>query len=103
MNEEQKKTVLESHIRMKMKQSGKIKGRTVAGGNKQRGFINKYEASSPNIITESKILTSLIDAKEQRATATTDVLNNSWNRESMWETTLATSHIHSPSMVRRQR
>ncbi len=65
MNEEQKNMVLESHILMKMKQLGKIKGRTVAGGNKQRGFIDKDEASSPTVITKSVILTSLIDAKEQ--------------------------------------
>ena len=64
MTEEQKKTVLESHIFMKMKQSGEIKGRTVAGGNKQRGFIDKEESSSPTVATESVILTSLIDAKE---------------------------------------
>jgi hypothetical protein len=75
MTEEQKKTVLESHIFMKMKQSGEIKGRTVAGGNKQRGFIDKEESSSPTVATESVILTSLIDAKEERAIATIDVPN----------------------------
>jgi N-methylhydantoinase B/oxoprolinase/acetone carboxylase alpha subunit len=49
----------------------------VAGGNKQRGFIDKEESSFPTVATESVILTltSLIDAKEERAIAAIDVLN----------------------------
>jgi hypothetical protein len=34
LNEEQKKTILETHMFLKKKRDGKIKGRTVAGGNK---------------------------------------------------------------------
>ena len=60
---------------MKKKQSGEIKGRTVAGGNKQRGYIDKEDATSPTVATESVILTSLIDAEEGRDTATVDVPN----------------------------
>jgi hypothetical protein len=47
--EDQKKTVLESHMFLKEKRDGKIKGRTVAGGNKQRDFISKEDASSPTV------------------------------------------------------
>jgi hypothetical protein len=35
----QRQTVLESHIFLKLKQEGTIKGRTVTGGNKQREYI----------------------------------------------------------------
>jgi hypothetical protein len=40
------KEILESHMFLKEKQDGKIKGRTpVVGGNKQRDFISKEDAS----------------------------------------------------------
>jgi hypothetical protein len=64
LTEEQKKTILESHIFMKMKKTGEIKGRTVAGGNKQRGYIEKEESSSP-----------MVDAEEEREVAVIDVPN----------------------------
>ncbi len=54
---------------MKQKQSGEIRGRTVAGGNKQRGFIEKQDLSSPTVATKSVILSSIIDAKENCDTA----------------------------------
>ena len=72
---QQKETILESHIILTEKRTGKIKGRTVAGGNKQRGFIEKEDASSPTVATESVIITSVIDAKEGRHTAVVDVPN----------------------------
>jgi hypothetical protein len=52
-----------------------IKGRTVAGRNKQRGYIEKEDATSPTVAMESVILTSLIDAEEDRDSATIDVPN----------------------------
>jgi hypothetical protein len=60
---------------MKEKSDGTIKGRMVAGGNKQRGYIDKEESSSPTVATESVILTSIIDAIEQREVAIIDVPN----------------------------
>jgi hypothetical protein len=62
----QRQTVLESHMFLKEKRDGKIKGRTVAGGNKQRNYISKEDASSPTIATESVLLSCIIDAKEGR-------------------------------------
>jgi hypothetical protein len=47
---------------LKEKRDGKIKGRTVAGGNKQRDFISKEDASSPTVATEAVLLTSIINA-----------------------------------------
>ena len=75
LSDKQRAMVLESHMFMKQKQTGEIKGRTVAGGNKQRGFIDKEDASSPTVATESVVLTSVIDAEEDRETAVVDVPN----------------------------
>jgi hypothetical protein len=75
LDEEQKKTVLESHMFLKKKRDGKIKGRTVAGGNKQRDYITKEESSSPTVATESVLLTSIIDAEEGRDVAVIDIPN----------------------------
>ena len=61
----QRKTVLESHMFLKEKRDGKIKGRTVAGGNKQRDYISKEDASSPTVATESVLLSCIIDAEEE--------------------------------------
>jgi hypothetical protein len=48
----QRQPVLESHMFLKQKRDGNIKGRTVAGGNKQRDYISKEDDSSPNVATE---------------------------------------------------
>ena len=71
----QKETILESHIFLTEKRTGEIKGRTVAGGNKQRGYIEKEDASSPTVATESVILTSVVDAIENRHVAVIDIPN----------------------------
>ena len=55
--------VLESHLLLKQKQDQSIKGRMVAGGNNQRGNIDKTDATSPTAELESVILTSTIDTK----------------------------------------
>jgi hypothetical protein len=60
---------------MKEKCDGTIKGRMVARGNKQRGYIYKEESSSPTVATESVTLTSIIDAIEEREVAIIDVPN----------------------------
>ena len=44
LTDEQKKMVLPSHLFLKEKRSGKIKGRTVAGGNLQRDYPRKMQA-----------------------------------------------------------
>jgi hypothetical protein len=60
---------------LKEKRDGKIKGRTVAGGNKQRDYISKEDASSPNVTTESVLLSCIIDAQENRDVAVMDIPN----------------------------
>jgi hypothetical protein len=60
---------------LKEKRTGEIKGRTVAGGNKQRDFISKEEASSPTVATESVLLSCIIDADEGRDVTVIDIPN----------------------------
>jgi hypothetical protein len=71
----QRKSILESHMFLKQKRTGAIKGRTVAGGNKQRDFISKEEASSPTVATKSVLLTYIIDAEERQDVAVVDIPN----------------------------
>jgi hypothetical protein len=60
---------------LKQKRDGKIKGRTVAGGNNQRDYISKEYASSPTGATESVLLSCIIDADEERDVAVVDIPN----------------------------
>jgi hypothetical protein len=46
---------------MRMKCMGGVKGQTVASGKKQRGYIDKEESSLLTVVTESVILTSMVD------------------------------------------
>ena len=75
LREKQKAMILESHVFMKMKDTGELKGRTVAGRNKQRGYIDKEESSSPTVAPESVMLTAVIDTEEEQEAATIDILN----------------------------
>jgi hypothetical protein len=65
--------VLDFHMFLKQKRDGKIKGRTVAGGNKQRDYISKEDASSPTVA--AVILACIIDAEEGRGVAVVDIPN----------------------------
>jgi hypothetical protein len=75
LNPLQRKTMLESHMFLKEKRSGKIKGCMVAGGNKQRDYISKEDASLPTVMTESILLTCIIDSQEDRDVAIIDIPN----------------------------
>jgi hypothetical protein len=75
MSKAQRQTVLESHMFLKLKRDGKIKGRTVAGGDKQRDCISKEDASSPTVATESVFLSCIIDAEEHRDVTVVDIPN----------------------------
>ena len=64
--------VLESHLFLKEKRDKSIKGRMVAGGDKQRSTINKADADSHTEALEYVLLTATIDAKKGRDVATVD-------------------------------
>jgi hypothetical protein len=75
LSQVQRQTVLESHTFLKQKRDGKIKGRTVTGGNKQRDYISKEDASSYTVTTEAVLLSCIIVAKEGRDVAVVDIPN----------------------------
>jgi hypothetical protein len=62
LSKTQRQTVLETHMFLKEKRDGFLKGRTVAGGNKQRD-------------TEAVLLSCIIDAEEGRDVAVIDIPN----------------------------
>ena len=69
------KDCLESHLFLEEKRNKDIKGRIVGGGNKQRSYVSKQEASSPTSHTESVFCTVGIEAEEERDVAITDISN----------------------------
>jgi hypothetical protein len=75
LSKSERHTVMESHMFLKLKRDGKIKGRTIAGGNKQCDYISKEDASSPTVATESVLILCIIDAEEHRDVAIVDIPN----------------------------
>jgi hypothetical protein len=75
LSKAQRQTVMESHMFLKLKRDRKIKGRTLAGGNKHRDYISKEDASSPTVATESVLLSCIIDTDEHRDVAVVDIPN----------------------------
>jgi hypothetical protein len=60
---------------LKQKRDGKIKGRTVAGGNNRRDHISKEDASLPTLTMESVLMSCIIDAKEEWDATVVDIPN----------------------------
>lgn len=75
LSREEKDGSWDSHLFLKDKRDLSVKGRLVAGGDKQRGMMPAIEASSPTVSTEAVLLTATIDASERRDVATIDILN----------------------------
>lgn len=75
LSELQKKNALDTIVLIEEKRDGRVKGRAVADGRKQRGIVPKEEAASPTASLEAVILTCIIDAKEKRDVAITDIPN----------------------------
>ena len=63
LTEEQRNTILQSHLFLKEKSEGTQKVRAVAGGNNHIYFIPKEDANSPILTTESVILTCIVDTE----------------------------------------
>lgn len=60
---------------MQQKEENYIKKRTVAGDNKQHVFISKEDVSSLTMATESKLLTCIINVREESNIAVIDTAN----------------------------
>jgi len=75
LTDKQRRQAMKSLFFITEKREGRIKGRTVADGSKQRLWINKKEVSSPAVAVESVTWPAIIDAKEQREVAVVDIPN----------------------------
>ena len=73
---EQKRKALSALFFLTEKQDGKMKGRNVAVGSKQRSFdgYKKSDGASPTVSTNGLIITSAIDAHKGRDVAVMDIL-----------------------------
>ena len=69
----QKANILNAIDLIKEKRCGKIKGRTVADGRKQRDLYSKAEVSSPAPSLEGFMSTLVFDAAEERHVVILDV------------------------------
>ena len=58
---------------LKQKRDDTIKGRGCADGRKQRDWMSKEETASPTVANQALTLSCMIDAKEERDVATSDI------------------------------
>ena len=66
---------MESLIFLTEKKDGRIKARTCANGSIQHAYIPKDDAVSPTTSTESILITSTIEAKQNTDVITADIPN----------------------------
>ena len=52
-----------------------MRGRTCANGSVQRSYIDKDDATSPTVSTEAVLITSVLEAKQNRDVMTSDITN----------------------------
>ena len=64
LSKEEMDLVIKSLLFLKLKHDATIKGRMVADGDKQCGYILREEAASPTASLKSVLLTAIIDAQE---------------------------------------
>ena len=57
------------------KRDGRVKARFCANGSTQREYVDRDQAASPTVMTESIFITSAIDAKQERDVMTCDIPN----------------------------
>ena len=60
----EQRQAMESLIFLTEKKDGRIKARTCANGSTQREYTKRNEATSPTALTESHLITAVIDAKQ---------------------------------------
>jgi len=75
LTEVERKRALESLIFLVEKRDGRVKARTCANGSVERAWMAKEGTASPTTVTESILLTAVIDAEENRDVATVDIPN----------------------------
>jgi hypothetical protein len=73
LSDQQKRDALKSLAFLKENRDGSIKGQTCADGRKQRAGSAKSDTTSPTVLVESVLITSMIDAFDGRDFAIVDV------------------------------
>jgi hypothetical protein len=73
LTKDKRRAALRAINLIKEKRCGLIKGCTVADGRKQRSLCTKEETTSPTVSTDALMLSTMIDACEERDVATADV------------------------------
>jgi hypothetical protein len=71
----ERRRAMESLIFLTEKKDGRIKARTCANGSTQQEYTDREEATSPTAMTESHLITAVIDAKQGRDVMTADIPN----------------------------
>jgi hypothetical protein len=74
LSAKQKFAALRAINLIKEKRDGTIKGRSYADGRPQRALYTKEQSASPTVSTDALMISLMIDAKERRDVATTDVV-----------------------------
>ncbi len=75
LNPTERHRAMEALMYLTEKRDGTIKGRQVYNGKPTREWLNRDEAASPTASLEGIMLTSVIDAKENRDIMTADIPN----------------------------
>jgi hypothetical protein len=73
LSDSDKKKILRSLMFLKEKRDGRLKSRFCADGSKQGQYLDVSEWSSPTALTESVLVTSVIEAHEGRTVVTCDI------------------------------
>eukprot|EP00956_Cyclotella_meneghiniana_P035517 scaffold115573_cov38-Cyclotella_meneghiniana.AAC.1 len=73
LTDKQKREALASLIFLTEKRCGRVKTRACVNGNPQREYIPKENAASPTVMNDSVMITSAIDAHENRRVVTLDI------------------------------
>ena len=74
LSKDERKMALNLLANIKEKGCGKVKGRVVADGSKQRKFVPREEATPPTFKLESLLMPLMVEAKERRDIATADIV-----------------------------
>ena len=75
LTDQERARAMESLLFLVEKRDGKVKARFVANGSSQREYMGREQSASPTVMTESIMITSVIDAKQKRDVMTCDIPN----------------------------
>ena len=69
------KRAMENLIFLVEKHDGRVKARTCTNGSTQCAYVESDEAASPTAMTESILITTMINAKQNQDVMTADIPN----------------------------